>query len=110
MMSERGSGRPYVLPVLSIVLALPFPILIIILWATLEALKGQASLTGALTMNAIILYAVQFFIIPLLSLTSVITAMILSIKGTETIKKLSYVALAITTVGLILMGLFLNRS
>jgi len=109
-MNNQGSARPYVLPVASVVLALPFPILIIILWATLETLKGQASLTGELTMNAFVLYALQFFVIPILSLTSVIIAMILSIKGNKIVKRLSYVAMAITGIGLILMGLFLNRA
>ena len=110
MMNERGSARPYVLPVLSLVLALTFPILIIILWVTLETLKGQAILTGELTMNAIVLYFLQFFVVPVFSLTSVIIAMILSIKGNQTVKKMSYIALAITGLGLILMGLFLNRA
>lgn len=98
------------LSVIGLILATPFPILITILWITLSGIKEQQQSLGAGAMNAVLLYLLQFFLVPLLSLTSVIIAFIVTMKSKEIAKKLGYVSLGVTGLGLIILGLFLNHS
>lgn len=98
------------LAIAGLLLAVPFPILITILWVTLNGVKGQASSFGNDAMNAVFLYLVQFFIVPLLSIGSIILSCIATMKTDPTLKKIGYIALGITGLGLIILGLFLNNS
>jgi len=98
------------LAIVGLVLALPFPILITILWITLNNIKGQATGLDNNTMNTVFLYLVQFFLIPLLSLGSIILACIATMKTDVTVKRIGYAALTITGIGFIVLGLFLNNS
>lgn len=99
-----------ILAVVSIALALPFPILVTILWITLAGIKEQSSGLSNGLMNTVFLYLVQFFIVPLLSITSIIIACLATMKTDKTVKRIGYVALGITGLGFIVLGLFLNNS
>jgi hypothetical protein len=98
------------LSIIGLILAIPFPILIIVLWATLSAIKGQAHAFGPGTMNAVVLYLLQFFVVPLLTITSIIIACIVTLKSKEIAKKIGYISFGITGVGFVILGLFLNHS
>lgn len=98
------------LSIFGLILAIPFPVFTIILWITLDSLKGQGQVFGEHTMNAVFLYLVQFFILPVLSITSIIIAFIVTIKSKEIAKKIGYVSLGVTGAGLIILGIFLNHS
>jgi hypothetical protein len=97
------------LSLIGLILALPFPVLIIILWLTLNVIKQQNQGLGEGTMNAVFLYLLQFFVVPVLSLVSIIIASIVTMKSKEIAKKIGYVTFGITAVGFIILGLFLNR-
>ena len=98
------------LAIVSLALALPFPIMVSILWLTIITIKEQNVSYSNVTMNAVFLYLVQFFIVPLLSITSIITAFMVTLHTDQVPKRIGYVSLAITGIGFILMGLFLNNS
>jgi hypothetical protein len=102
--------EPTVLAIFGLILALPLPIFIIILWITLNTIKGQAQGLGEGTMNAVFLYLFQFFIVPLLTVASVIIGFIVTMKSTQTAKKIGYVSFGVTVVGFIILGIFLNNS
>ena len=93
-----------------IILALPFPILIIILWISLNGLKGQPQTLGDGTMNLIWLYLFQFFIVPVLTVCSAIIAFLVTTKSKQLAKKLGYISLGVTGLGFVLLGLFLNNT
>jgi len=97
------------LSLIGLILGLPFPVLIIILWITLNVIKQQNQGLGEGTMNAVFLYLLQFFVVPVLSLASIIIASIVTMKSKEIAKKIGYVTFGITAVGFIILGLFLNR-
>ena len=97
------------LSVIGLILALPFPILIIILWATLSVIKQKNSIYGEGTMNAVFLYLLQFFVVPVLSITSVVIGLIVTHKSKLIARKIGYVLLVITGLGVIILGLFLNN-
>lgn len=98
------------LSVVGLILALPFPILIIILWTTLNVIKQHNQVLGEGTMNAVFLYLLQFFVVPILSLTSIIIAFIVTLKPARLPKKIGYISLGVTGVGFIILGLFLNHT
>ena len=98
------------LSVIGLILAVPFPILIVVLWVTVDLIKQQSHLLGQGTMNAVLLYLFMFFIIPVLSIISVIIAFIVTIKSKQIAKKIGYISMAITALGLVILGLFLNHS
>lgn len=98
------------LAITGLILALPFPILVIILWLTLSSIKGHGQSFGEGTMNAVFLYLVQFFLVPLLSTISIIIGFIVTLKSQQIAKKIGYASLAITGVGFVILGLFLNHS
>jgi hypothetical protein len=98
------------LSIFGLILALPFPIFTLVLWSTLHALEGQGQAFGQGAMNAVVLYLLQFFVVPLLSLASIIIAFVVTIKSQAIAKKIGYVSLAITGVGLVILGNFLNHS
>ena len=98
------------LSILGLILALPFPILIAILWATVGVIKEQQQSLGEGAMNAVFLYLLQFFLIPVLSISSVVIAFIVTIKSKTTAKKIGYISMAVTGAGLIILGLFLNAT
>lgn len=98
------------LSVIGLILALPFPILIIVLWATLNVIKQQDQALGEGTMNAVFLYLLQFFVVPVLSITSIIIAFVVTLKSKEIAKKIGYISFGLTGIGCIILGLFLNRS
>lgn len=98
------------LSIIGLILAFPFPILIIVLWTTLDTIKGQGNSLGEGTMNAVFLYLLQFFVVPLLSITSIIIAFIVTLKSKQSAKKIGYISFGITGAGFIIMGLFLNHS
>lgn len=98
------------LSIFGLILALPFPVLIIFLWVALAAIKGQGESLGEGTMNAVFLYLLQFFVVPVLSIASIIIAFIVTLKSKQVAKKIGYVSMGVTAVGFILMGLFLNNS
>jgi len=98
------------LSVIGLILALPFPILIAVLWVTITVIKQQNQALGEGAMNAVFLYLLQFFLVPLLSITSVIIAFIVTIKSRHIAKRLGYISMGVTGAGLILLGLFLNHT
>ena len=98
------------LAIAGLILALPFPILIAILWGTLSGIKQQQTGLGEGTMNAVLLYLVQFFVVPVLSLGSIIISCIVTMKADQTVKRIGYAALGITGLGFIILGLFLNNT
>ncbi|HEY8886756.1 MAG TPA: hypothetical protein VIM31_04655 [Candidatus Microsaccharimonas sp.] len=98
------------LSIFGLVLALPFPILVTILWVTLSMIKGQGQSLGEGTMNAVFLYLLQFFVIPLLSITSIIIASIVTMKSKHIAKRIGYISFGVTGVGFVILGLFLNNS
>jgi len=98
------------LSVIGLILALPFPILIAVLWVTITVIKQENQALGEGAMNAVFLYLLQFFLVPLLSITSVIIAFIVTIKSKRIAKHIGYISMGITGVGLILLGLFLNHT
>ena len=102
--------KQIIFAVLGLILALPFPILISVLWATVDSIKGQAMGLGEGTMNAVFLYLLQFFLIPVLSIGSLIISSIVTMKATLIAKRIGYVAFAVTGLGFIVLGLFLNNS
>jgi hypothetical protein len=98
------------LAVIGLILALPFPILVIILWVTLNVIKQQNQGLGEGTMNAVFLYLVQFFIVPILSTISIIIGFIVTIKSQQIAKKIGYISFGVTGVGFVILGIFLNNS
>ena len=98
------------LAVVSLILALPFPVTIVTLWATFNEIKGQGQSFSDVTMNAVLLLLFQFFVIPVLSFISVWAAIVVSSKSTGRDKKLAYGALSITIAGFILMAFFLQTT
>lgn len=111
------AGQPLGLPqkeqtalsVIGLILALPLPILIIILWATLSVIKQTNSIYGEGTMNAVFLYLLQFFVVPVLSITSIVVSLIVTNKSKLIARKIGYTSLAVTGIGIIILGLFLNN-
>lgn len=99
-----------VLATIGLILAFPFPILIIVLWATLSAVKGQAQSFSDVTMNAVLLYLLQFFVVPVVSLISIIIGFIVTSKSRGVARKLGYVSFAVMGVGFVVLGLFLQAS
>jgi len=95
---------------ISVILALPLPILVIVLWGTIDAIKGDAQPISNLTMNAVVLYLFQFFVVPVTSLISVILAIIVATNAKGRAAIISYVSFGITLVGVILLVLFLEHS
>lgn len=98
------------LAVIGLVLAFPFPLLIILLWLTLSGIKADQLTVGEGAMNAVVLYLLQFFIVPLLSVTSIIIGFIVTTQSMMIARKIGYVSLGITGVGFVILGLFLNYS
>jgi len=98
------------LAIISLVLALPFPVTIITLWVTFNEIKGQGQSFNDVTMNAVFLYLFQFFVIPVLSFISVWAAIVVTSKSTGRAKKFAYGSLGITVAGFILMALFLQMT
>lgn len=98
------------LSVIGLVLALPFPILVAVLWITLNVIKQQNQALGEGTMNAVFLYLLQFFVVPLLSIASVIIASIVTMKSKQIARKIGYISFGVTGLGFILLGLFLNHA
>lgn len=103
-------GEQTALSLIGLILSLPFPILIIILWITLNVIKQQNQGLGEGTMNAVFLYLLQFFVVPVLSFASIIIASIVTMKSKDIAKKIGYVTFGITAVGFVILGLFLNRT
>ena len=114
--SKQDVSRTNVYSIISIIFALPLPILITILWMTIAEIKGQSNVVNSQTMNAIILYAVQFFIIPLCSAGSIILALkvlIISVKGSIDFviaRRLAVTSLSVTAIGCVLLALFLQSN
>lgn len=109
----QPSGLPQkeqtTLSVIGLILALPLPILIIILWATLSVIKQKNSIYGEGTMNAVFLYLLQFFVVPVLSIMSVVIGLIVTNKSKRIARKIGFISLVITAVGIVILGLFLNN-
>lgn len=99
-----------VLSIVGLILAFPFPIIIIILWATLHVIKQQNQALGEGAMTAVFLYFLQFFIVPIFSLTSVIIGFIVTLRSKDIAKKIGYISFGITGIGLLILGLFLNNT
>lgn len=110
MQKTDYDAKPIVLAVTSLILAVPFPILIIVLWTTVSTIKSNGEAISNLTMNAVFLYLVQFFVIPIVVLTSVIIALIGTAKWTGKVRTVCYAALCLTASGVVILGLFLNRT
>ena len=99
------------LSIFGLILGLPFPILVTILWITLNGIKGQGQLFfGEGAMNAVFIYLLQFFLVPVLSITSLIIASVVTMKSKDVAKRIGYVSFGITGVGFVILGLFLNNS
>ena len=98
------------LSIIGLILALPFPILIVILWITLNIIKQQNQALGEGTMNAVFLYLVQFFIVPVLTIASVVIAFKVTMNSKLIAKKIGYISLGVTALGFVILGLFLNNS
>ena len=110
MQKPDYDAKPIALAVTSLILSFPFPILILVLWSTINAIKTNGEAISNVTMNVVFLYLVQFFVIPIVAITSVVIALIGTTKWTGKARSMSYGALGLTTVGVILLGLFLNRT
>ena len=114
--STPDVSRTNVYSIVSIIFALPLPILITILWMTIAEIKGQANVVSSQTMNAIVLYAVQFFIIPLSSAGSISVALrviVVSLKYNDSLviaRRLAIASLTVTVIGCILLALFLRSN
>ena len=98
------------LSVIGLILALPFPILIAILWATLAGIKEQNQGLGEGAMGAVFLYLLQFFVVPVTSITSVVIAFIVTMKSKAIAKKIGYISMGVTGAGFVILGLFLNNT
>ncbi|MDB5160507.1 MAG: hypothetical protein JWO99_770 [Candidatus Saccharibacteria bacterium] len=98
------------LSIIGLILALPFPILTTILWITLSVIREHNLGLGQGTMNAVFLYLLQFFVVPVLSITSIVIAFIVTIKSKQIAKKIGYISMGVTGVGLVILGLFLNHT
>jgi hypothetical protein len=98
------------LAVIGLVLAVPFPVLIISLWLTLNGIKADQSTIGEGAMNAVALYLLQFFVVPLTTLASVIIGFIVTSQSKMIARRVGYVSLGLTAVGFVILGLFLNLS
>jgi len=98
------------LSVTGLILALPFPILIIILWVTLAGIKGEPQGLAEGAMNAVFIYLLQFFIVPVTSIASVVIGFIVTMKSQAIAKKIGYISFAVTGVGFVVLGLFLNNT
>ena len=114
--STPDVSRTNVYSIVSIIFALPLPILITILWMTIAEIKGQANVVSSQTMNAIVLYVVQFFIIPLSSAGSIIVALrviVVSLKYNDSLviaRRLAIASLTVTVIGCVLLALFLQSN
>jgi len=108
--SELAERKQILFASIGLILALPFPILIIILWTTIDSISGQATGLGEGTMNAVFLYLLQFFVVPVLTIGSVVISSIVAMKATQVAKRIGYAAIWVTGVGFILLGLFLSNS
>lgn len=98
------------LSVFGLVLSIPFPVLIVVLWLTLNVIKEQNQALGEGTMNAVFLYLLQFFVVPVLTVSSLIIAFMVTLKSGRIAKKLGYVSFGITTLGFMILGVFLNTQ
>jgi len=98
------------LAIISLILALPFPVTIIVLWISFNAIKGQAQSFSNITMNVVFLYLFQFFVIPVLTIGAVWLAYIVISKSQGRAKKLAIVSLSLAAIGFILMALFLQLT
>lgn len=105
-----GPKEPTALSIFGLVLSLPFPIFVIVLWVTLATIKGQGQSLGEGTMNAVFLYLFQFFVVPVLSIASIIIAFIVTSRSKLIAKKIGYISWGITGLGFIILGIFLNNS
>lgn len=78
---------------------------------TLNTIKGSGSqVLGTGTMNAVLLYLLQFFVVPLLSILSIVIGFIVTLKSKQIAKRIGYISFGVTGVGFILLGLFLNNN
>ena len=98
------------LAVIGLVLAVPFPLLIILLWLTLNGIKADQTTIGEGAMNAVGLYLLQFFVVPLTTLASIIIGFIVTSQSKMIARRMGYVSLGVTAVGFVVLGLFLNAS
>ncbi|RWZ78288.1 MAG: hypothetical protein EOT05_00795 [Candidatus Microsaccharimonas sossegonensis] len=98
------------LAIVGLILALPLPIFIIILWTTLNGIKGQGQGLGEGTMNAVFLYLFQFFVVPLLTTTSIIIGFVVTLKSRQLARKIGYLSFGILGAGFVILGIFLNNS
>ena len=116
--ADTGTTQPVVLDepdrtplaIISLVLALPFPVTIIILWISFNAIKGQAQSFSNITMNVVFLYLFQFFVIPVLTIGAVWLAYVVVSKSKGRAKKLAIASLSLTVIGFVLMALFLQLT
>jgi len=116
--ADTGTTQPVVLDepdrtplaIMSLILALPFPVTIITLWVTFNTIKGQAQSFSNVTMNAVFLYLFQFFVIPVLTIGAVWLAYIVISKSRGRAKKLAIASLSLTVIGFVLMALFLQLT
>jgi len=116
--ADTGTTHPVILDepdrtplaIISLVLALPFPVTIIILWISFNAIKGQAQSFSNITMNVVFLYLFQFFVIPVLTIIAVWLAYIVVSKSKGRAKKLAIASLSLTAIGFVLMALFLQLT
>ena len=116
--ADTGTTQPVILDepdrtplaIISLVLALPFPVTIIILWISFNAIKGQAQSFSNITMNVVFLYLFQFFVIPVLTIGAVWLAYVVVSKSKGRAKKLAIASLSLTAIGFVLMALFLQLT
>ena len=116
--ADTGTTQPVILDepdrtplaIISLVLALPFPVTIIILWISFNAIKGQAQSFSNITMNVVFLYLFQFFVIPVLTIGAVWLAYVVVSKSKGRAKKLAIASLSLTVIGFVLMALFLQLT
>lgn len=108
--NHQYSNEQTALSVIGLILALPFPILIVVLWVTLDVIKQHNQVLGEGTMNVVFLYLLQFFVVPVLSITSIVIAFIVTIQSKRIAKRIGYISMGVTGAGLIILGLFLNHT
>lgn len=108
--AEALPNERKIMAIISLIFSAPFPVAIIFLWMTLGAIEGQGTVFSDATMNAVLVYLLLFFVIPLFSLASVILAFIVTTKASIAAKKMGYISLVVTLIGFIILGIFLNRA
>jgi len=104
-----GLHERLVLAWTSLVLSLPFPVLLIWLWSTLGSQPSPSIFQNNGVVIAVGLYMLLIFIAPLTSIASSILGLMAITRPKSRTRTIGYVSLGVTTLGLTLLGFFVSR-